>query len=234
MYIPVWLIVLVLLYLFWQARQPRPTLAEYRAEKEARQKQRAAHRALARERRAQARLLLQTQNRRKMAIIRSHPWHTTFVLALLVIAGVLIWSVPPKVNPKAEPAWQAWPVALIALILLVYLWSFDELTKKANGEGEPMGVLGQPHDFEQWRHAVEERRNLYIRCEARGIMLREHSLSGRKWKFSADWPTNMTFDVYNHATRQWTHHGISFETLHHLLDDIPTQPSARVSVDRGC
>jgi hypothetical protein len=224
MYIPVWLIVLVLLYLCWQARQPRPTLAEYRAEKEAQQQQRAAHRALARERRAQSRLKLQHQRRCQMAIIRAHPWHTTLIITLLIIAGVLFWTVPLKVNPKAEPVWQAWPIGFIAFILLVYLWSFDELTKKANIEDEPMGVLGHPHDFQQWRRAVAARRNLYIRCEARGIMLREHSLPGQEWKLTAEWPTNMTFDVYSHATRQWTHHGISFETLHNWLDDMPTQP----------
>jgi hypothetical protein len=221
MYIPVWLVILVLLYLFWQARQPRPTLAEYQAKKEAQKKQRDANRVLRRARRAQARLQLQTQRRCQIAILRSHPWHTTVVLTLLGIAGVLIWSVPPKVHPKAAPGWQVWPVALIAGILFVYVCYFAEWVKKNMPESEPEGAPGLPHNYQQWRRAVDEYRNLYIRCEARGIMLREHPLSGQEWKMTADWPTNVTFDVYNHATGQWTHHGVSFETLHHLLDDVP-------------
>ena len=58
MYIPVWLLILFLLYLVWQAQQPRPTLNEYRAEQEARRRQRAFHQKLRRERRAQERLHL--------------------------------------------------------------------------------------------------------------------------------------------------------------------------------
>ena len=72
-----------------------------------------------------------------MAILHAHPWHATIVLALLGIAVILIWSVPPKVNPNAEPAWQAWPVSLIAWILLVYLWRFAALAKKNKTDGEP-------------------------------------------------------------------------------------------------
>jgi hypothetical protein len=72
-----------------------------------------------------------------MAIIRAHPWHTTIVLALLGIAGVLFWSLPPKVNPKAEPAWQAWPIGVIAWILVVYLWRFETLTKENGTDEEP-------------------------------------------------------------------------------------------------
>jgi hypothetical protein len=140
MYIPVRLLILFLLYLVWQARQPRPTLTEYRVEQEARRQQRAFNRALRRERRAQARLLLQTQNRRKLAIIRAHSWHTAIVLTLIGIAGVLIWSVPPRVNPKAEPAWQAWPIGLIAWILIVFLWRFEALAKKPNGQTDQTAV----------------------------------------------------------------------------------------------
>jgi hypothetical protein len=102
----------------------------YHAEKEARQRQRDARRARKRERRAETRRFLLIQRRYKMAILHAHPWHTTIVLTLLGIAGVLIWSVPPKAHPNAEPAWQAWPVAIIALTLLVYLWRFEALTKE--------------------------------------------------------------------------------------------------------
>jgi len=104
-------------------------MAEYRAEQAARQRYRAA-------RRAQARSRLQAHRRRQMAIIRAHPWHTTIVLALLGIAGVLIWSVPSKAHPKAEPAWQAWPVGIIAWILVVYLWRFGTLTKESRTDEE--------------------------------------------------------------------------------------------------
>jgi hypothetical protein len=130
MYIPVWLVIIIVLLLVWQAGLPRPTMAEYRAEQEARQRYRAARRARKRSR-------LQAQRRRQMAIIRTHPWHTAIVSTLLVIAGVLFWSVPPKVNPKAEPAWQAWPIGIIAWILVVYLWRFETLTKEGKTDGEP-------------------------------------------------------------------------------------------------
>jgi hypothetical protein len=59
------------------------------------------------------------------------------VLTLLGIAGLLIWSVPPKAHPKADPAWQAWPVGLIAWILIIYLWRFEALAKKNKTDGEP-------------------------------------------------------------------------------------------------
>jgi hypothetical protein len=88
------------------------------------------NREVRRERRAQARRLQQAERRCQMAIIQSHPWHATIVLTLLGIAGVLFWTVPPKVHLKAEPAWQAWPISLIAWILVVYLWRFEELTKR--------------------------------------------------------------------------------------------------------
>jgi len=104
-------------------------MAEYRAEQETRQRYRAA-------RRAQARSRLQAQRRRQMAIIRAHPWHTGIVLTLLGIAGVLFLSVPDKTTPKAEPVWQAYPIALIAGILVVYLWRFETLTKEDKTDGE--------------------------------------------------------------------------------------------------